>query len=119
MVKNFHISKTRSKEFPYIVYSLDYSRLDDYIFDVSDFLKSKSYKGVVLFDLLLANGLSDRFYSITFNGNTFDFKSIKHINDISENLIITINSYYSKNRNILNDGILNNSEHYLFSKELA
>ncbi len=119
MVKNFHISKVKSKEFPYIVYSLDSSRLDDYIFDVSDFLKSKSFKGVVLFDLLLANGLSDRFYSISFNGNTFDYKSIKHIDDISENLTTTINSYYSKNRNILNDGVLNNSEHYLFCKELA
>lgn len=119
MIKSFHISKTRYKEFPYIVYSLNSSRLDDYIIDVSDFLKSKSYKGVVFFDLLLANGLSDRFYSITFNGNSFDFNSIKHIDDNSKNLLITINSYYSKNRKILNDGVLSNSEQYFFSKELA
>lgn len=64
-------------------------------------LKSYSFKGNVVFDLLITNGLkaNNRFISCYFNGSYFDWKSIKvlHINNI-----LIHNLYYKDNIDIKN-----------------
>ena len=60
-------------------------------------LKSFKYKGVVLFDLLMANGLHEdnRFFECYFNGEMFEWKSIK----LAPVRRINIHNEYYKNKN--------------------
>lgn len=63
-------------------------------------LKSHSYKGVVLFDLLMSNGLNahNRFIECYFNGELFNWKDIKIV---SVNRVDIHNEYY-RNKNTFN-----------------
>lgn len=62
-------------------------------------LKSHSYKGVVLFDLLMSNGLEyNRFIECYFNGESFNLKDIKVV---SVKRVDIHNEYY-RNKNTFN-----------------
>ncbi|MDI6976067.1 type II toxin-antitoxin system RnlB family antitoxin [Serratia sp. Se-RSBMAAmG] len=62
-------------------------------------LKSHGYKGVVLFDLLMSNGLEyNRFIECYFNGESFNLKDIKVV---SVKRVDIHNEYY-RNKNTFN-----------------
>lgn len=60
-------------------------------------LKSFKYKGVVLFDLLMSNGLhaDNRFIECYFNGETFEWKKIK----VAPVKRVDIHNEYYRNKN--------------------
>jgi len=63
------------------------------------FLKSHSYKGVVLFDLLMSNGIEyNRFIECYFNGESFNRKDIKVV---SVKRVDIHNEYY-RDKNTFN-----------------
>lgn len=120
MEKNsFTIKGTKNKEYPIIVYSLEYATLTDYIIGVEEILNKKSYNGLVLFDLLQSNGLNDRYYVIPFNGVKFEYNKITNKISLSQEVIALTNSFYKKNNNILSNGVLNNLQKLRISKQYA
>jgi len=116
---SFIIKGTKNKEYPIIVYSLEYVTLSDYILGVEEILKLKLYKGIVLFDLLQSNGLNDRYYSIPFNGVKFEYKNVASKISLPQEVIALTNSFYKKNNNILANGVLNNVQKLRLSKQYA
>ena len=64
MKDSYRIVERNTKEFKYIVYSLDYLRLEEYIYEVVDILKEKQFKGLILFDLFMCNGdnINNRYF---------------------------------------------------------
>lgn len=119
MIKKYDIVKFNYKEFQFIVFSLDRTRLDDYIIEVGNKLRKKQFKGLVLFDLLLSNGPSDRYYTIIFNGDSFEFATIKAVLTPNKEIILISKKFYSKNFEFLNKGILSSAQKYILNKELS
>ena len=118
MEKNlYEIDIVESLEFPLIVYSRDVNTMSDYIFEVGEKLQKKKYIGNVLFDLLLSNGLSDRYYSLIFNGASFEFSSLKKV-EVSHELYCVSNLFYRNNVHLLKTSVLTKVQLSLFVKEL-
>ena len=115
--KSFEIKQTKNKEYPIIVYSLEYATLSDYILAVEEILKEKSFNGIVLFDLLQSNGLNDRYYTIPFNGIKFEYNTIGRKISLTQEVISLTNSFYKKNNKILVNGVLNNVQKLRLSKQ--
>lgn len=116
--KAFEIGSLNKRKKQAIVYSTNYLRLDDYINDVAFLLKEKSFKGKVIFDLLLSNGNSfNRFIEMLFNGDAFEIKTTKVINDIDDTIINNSLDFYSSHASYLEDSVLSKSQKFLVKKK--
>lgn len=103
----FEIKIVESYEYQIIVFSRDSSTISDYISDVAEKLSERHYKGHVLFDLLLSNGLEDRYYVLDFNGDSFDYKTLHKLAKTSCQLFNISNRYYKEHIKLLRSSILN------------
>jgi hypothetical protein len=77
-------------------------------------LKEQKYTGIVLFDLLLSNGINNRFYSFIFNGEKFDYKSGKQVTALPQNVIKKANEHQVKNKIGVENSILTRTEKMRF-----
>ncbi len=112
----FFIEKKRTKDYPVLVYSLGYHQISDFIKPLEGKLKEQKYTGIVLFDLLLSNGLNNRFFSMVFNGEKFDYKSGKQVTSLPLNIVKKANEYQTKNKIGVENSILTRSEKMVFSR---
>ena len=110
----FFIEKNRIKEYPVLVYSSGYHQISDFIKPLENKLKEQKYTGIVLFDLLLSNGINNRFYSFIFNGDKFDYKSGKQVTALPHNVIKKANEHQVKNKIGVENSILTKTEKMLF-----
>jgi hypothetical protein len=114
----FEIKIVESYEYQIIVFSKDSSTISDYISDVAKKLSERHYRGHVLFDLLLSNGLDDRYYVLNFNGNSFDYKTLHKLANTSYQLLNISNRYYKEHIRLLKSSILNKYQKNEFIKLL-
>lgn len=69
---------TTAHQYPYIIASTTYINPLPYIFEIKETLLDNDFKGDILVDLLLSNGFTyNRFLTVTFDGNDFDFFNAK------------------------------------------
>ena len=95
----------------YLVISNDYTRIDELLPELSNDLKKRNIKGEILFDLLLSNGNnSSRFFKIHFNGAIFDLPTLRKTSIPDESILLKINSYLKKNKELLKNSVLSNAE---------
>lgn len=106
----YEIQMLDSLEYNVIVYSRAANTISDYIKEVSVQLVSKNYIGIVLFDLLLSNGINDRYYILNFNGSQFEYNTLRKLNIISNKIYNTSNNYYKNNLNLLESSILTSKQ---------
>ena len=99
-----------SLEYNVIVYSRAANTISDYIREVAGQLVSRNYIGLVLFDLLLSNGINDRYYVLNFNGSQFEYKTLRKLNIISNKIYNTSNNYYRNNLSLLESSILTSKQ---------
>lgn len=102
----FEIKIVESYEYQIIVFSKDSSTISDYISDVAEKLSERRYRGHVLFDLLLSNGLDDRYYVLNFNGDSFDYKTLHKLGNTSCQLFNISNRYYKEHIKLLRSSAL-------------
>jgi hypothetical protein len=108
MKKPYKIVNSENK---IIVLPLSNNRLDELCLSVEKTLKKKNYLGKVLFDLLMSNGLtSNRFVSISFKTDKFDYSTIKEETKVDENTFDLSNAFYSKKRAIIDTSCLSRVE---------
>lgn len=62
---------------------------------VKKHLIKKGYEGSVFFDMLVLNGLNNRFLSIEFKNNRFDYLKAKEVK-LKDGIVEFSNTYYSK-----------------------
>ena len=102
----YEIQVLDSLEYNIIVYSRAANTISDYIKEVAVQLISKNYTGLVLFDLLLSNGVNDRYYILNFNGYQFEYNTLRKLDIISHKIRNTSNNYYRNNISLLESSIL-------------
>lgn len=119
MTNNKYIlQKIENNEFGFLALSLDYSRLDEYICDVEMELKNKRYIGKIIFDLLVINGINDRFYSCSFDGSKILLNSLSCLKDVDSCLQKVSSSFYLSNFEIINDSYISKQSKFLIKKKL-
>lgn len=97
----YEIQVLDSLEYKIIVYSRGINTLSDYVKEVASQLLLRNYTGVVLFDLLLSNGVNDRYYILNFNGRSFEYDTLRKLNMISNKIHNISNNYYKSNIDLL------------------
>ena len=102
----YEIQVLDSLEYNVIVYSRAANTISDYIKEVAGQLVSRNCTGLVLFDLLLSNGINDRYYILNFNGSQFEYKTLRKLDIISNKIFDTSNNYYRNNISLLESSIL-------------
>ncbi|MFY7987715.1 MAG: type II toxin-antitoxin system RnlB family antitoxin [Flavobacterium sp.] len=92
-------------QYDFLLISTDMSRLEDYLIDVENDLKLSNRKCYILFDLLLNNSISDRFYKCFFDGNKFNLKTLSRVSDkeLNNELLKLSTSYYYNNIDLFED----------------
>lgn len=115
-MKNYEIQKVDYQEYPYVIFSTSYVNPIEDIDDIEEELKPL-FKGKVVFDLLLSNGLtSNRFVEAEFDGTRFNHASFKALKDVNDLIIREATNFYSIHSELLKNGILSNAHQFLIKK---
>jgi len=81
------------------------------LLELSGVLKEKQYFGEVLFDLLCVNGnTQNRFISMFFNGENFDYKSTKLPVNLSKSIMSSQDAFYQKHSTFIINSVLSTTE---------
>ncbi|MEK1828758.1 type II toxin-antitoxin system RnlB family antitoxin [Priestia megaterium] len=115
---NSYIIQTNSESAAYgfVIYSVSYVSPIQNLKPIGKELRHVKFKGKVLFDLLLCNGLaSNRFIEVEFTGFNFKFDSFKVI-EASEEQREQSARFYKNNEALLNRGILPDAIQFLIKK---
>lgn len=119
MEKAFQIGTLSKRAQALIIYSTNYLRFEDYIDELAIDLIKKSFKGNVILDLLLSNGIAkNRFIEVPFDGQRFQLKSLKILKDVDEDIKNASLRFYISHQDILNNGVLNKAQKFLIKKGL-
>ena len=120
MNKQYNLKKISDPECQYIIFSVDYHRIEDYISDLSKELSRKSYSGTVMFDLLLSNGMnSDRYVKASFDGSKFLLKTMVTVDNVDERIRTLSLKFYQKKPEYLENSILSRAQKFLIRRKLA
>lgn len=96
-MKRYHIINLDSDSRKVVVATSYVSPLSE-IASISDELREISYKGDVIFDLLLSNGFSsNRFLRISFNGEILEHSGIEILTQMESNILNEIYTFLSEN----------------------
>lgn len=117
-MNSYQIILKRSSKYQAVIYAVSYNNPIQDIHEISEYIrKQTNIAGYVLFDLLLSNGENfNRFAEGYFDGYEIKYSSIKVIELDDAKILQDVNSYYKKNRQVLNNGILSPSEKFKYAK---
>lgn len=118
MNMKYSIIKTEDPNYKFISLSLDRSTIDEYMYDLEEELKSHHYSGMVIFDLMLSHGASDRFYEAQFSGDRFTPLSFNKKNVIPNELLIYSSEFFSHNLDVIENGVLTPPQKFFFKKKI-
>jgi hypothetical protein len=105
----YSIQKINNHEF--LVITKDYTRFDELLPALSNDLKKKKVKGDIVFDLLLSNGNnSTRYFHVYYNGEAFDLRTLKKINNPNIFILQKVKTYLKKNKELLQNSVLTQAE---------
>lgn len=113
-MKNYEIQKVDNPEgYPFVVFSTSYVSPIEGISEIEGELEN-NFRGKVLFDLLLSNGLSsNRFLEADFDGKHFDYTSFKTLLEVNIEVRKELTEFYQKNVEYLKNSVLPNAHQYL------
>ena len=115
----YRLRKLSKSNFQYIVLSLNSIRIDNYLDEIESSLATKKIKGSIIFDLLIMNGMNDRYYSADFDGAKFNLSSFKLIKSNDETVFKTSNTFFSKHIALIEQSSLPKTKKFLIKKQLA
>ncbi len=113
------LQKIENNEFGFLALSIDYSRLDEYIYDIEKELKIKKYKGKVVFDLLANNGINDRFYFCMFDGKKIVLNTLSAIENLNIEIEKISSNFYLANFDIISNSYISKQSKFLIKKKLS
>jgi len=120
MKKQYQLTAFNGEPYKYVSFSVDYSRPEEYLSDIARELARKKFKGYVLFDLLLCNGLnSERYVKSYFNGDSFQRDSFFTLSDKELDDTIkqfTFKFYSSKHELLESSTLLSRAQKFLVRK---
>ena len=103
-----------------IVIGKTYCGIDYYISELEIELDRRQFRGEIIFDLLLANGLfnQNRFIQSYYFGNKIINFEVLNIKSIKLEYKRYVNNYYLKNLDILGNGILRTKDIEILKRKL-
>ncbi len=113
------LQKIENNEFGFLALSIDYSRLDEYIYDIEKELKIKKYKGKVIFDLLANNGMNDRFYFCMFDGKKIVLNTLSAIENLNSEIEKISSNFYLAHFDIISNSYISKQSKFLIKKKLS
>ena len=111
------LQKIENNEFGFLALSVDYSRLDEYIFDIEKDLKKTKYKGKVVFDLLANNGINDRFYFCMFDGKKIVLNTLSAISELNRDIEKISSNFYLSHFDIINNSFISKQSKFIIKKK--
>jgi hypothetical protein len=112
------LKELNDQEFGFLSLSIDYTRLDEYLFELEKDLKKRGFKGKLIFDLLMNNGINDRYYNAFFNGENFELSSLNFITNLNDKILKTSSEYYLANFNLIQESFMSKQSKFIIKKEL-
>ena len=113
-MKAFEIGKLNAQKNQIVVYSTNILSVEQCTEHLVESLKKMNFRGVVLFDLLLSNGNTDkRFCSMSFNGHSFDKNSKNVIQNMDSSILKESTEFYKKHSSYVENSVLTKSQKYL------
>ncbi len=105
---NYHLKMLCDK---LIVSSTSYINPLESLHNIAKDIMKAQYSGEVVFDLLCANGeSSNRFISIIFNGESFEYNTVKQIDNPCASLVLEQNKFYRLNKEFIKCSVLPKSD---------
>jgi hypothetical protein len=107
--KPYYIQKLDDRRI--LVFGKDYSRIEEHFSLIAKDLRSKKFEGEIIFDLLLSNGNNrSRFCKAFFDGKALVLQTFKKTPSLENAVILKVNSIIRKHKEILSQGVLNQSD---------
>lgn len=104
-------------KYKYVVVATSYVNPVDELYNIETDLRQQKFIGHVVFDLLLCNGITDnRYIEVYFNGNTFDIRQSKTLNDIDIEAKKAVYAFYISHTNMLEYSNLPKAQQFLLKK---
>ncbi len=115
-MKAFQIEKVNDTDYSIIVMSTSYINPLDEIEEIENYLR-ENFKGKVLFDMLLKNGLSsNRFMEAVFDGQKFDRNSFTTLSEVDYRIKEFAAKFYRRHKELLDYSILPKAYQFLIKK---
>ncbi|MED4990887.1 type II toxin-antitoxin system RnlB family antitoxin [Parageobacillus toebii] len=116
-MKNYIIDEQKGcKKYPFIIFSISYISPLEEIDLIEKELKCR-YKGKILFDLLLSNGIStNRYLEAEFNGENFILSSFKPLIQVDYTIKERAAIFYREHAEYLKNSVLPNAYRFLIKK---
>ena len=107
-------------EYKLLVLSVSYISPFDEIEELENDLREMNFKGIVLFDLILCNGVSpNRFIKSYFDGNSFYSNTFEIVSNIKDNIKLISSNFYKNNSDLIDKGVLSKPHSFLLKKGVA
>ncbi len=94
-------------------------RITDVLNDVEINIKKKRHFGNVIFDLLLSNGIGNRFFEIPFTNDKLELNKIKKVEQPESKVLLKANNYFLENKSFLDTAILTRLEKNIIRTNLT
>ena len=112
-MKPYRVISTET-EYKLLVLSVSYISPFDEIEKLENDLREMNFKGIVLFDLILCNGIgSDRFIKAYFDGNSFDSNTFEIVSNIKDDIKLISSNFYKDNSDLIDKGVLSKQQSFL------
>jgi hypothetical protein len=106
-----------NNDYKYVVFATSYENPVGELDEIEYDLATKKYSGIVLFDLLLCNGMnSNRYIEMVFDGEHFDIFTSRVLKKPSEMIEEFINQYLKNKPLLLQNSVLPNAQRYLLQR---
>lgn len=94
-------------------------RLPEVINLVQDKIKGKNYSGKIIFDLIVNNGLSNRFFEIPCNQNGLNIRELKKVTSLNISVTKSADEYYKQHIDIIRNSYISRVEKARVLKALS
>lgn len=118
-MKPYTLISTKT-EYKLLVLSVSYISPFDEIEELENDLREMNFKGIVLFDLILCNGVSpNRFIKSYFDGNSFYSNTFEIVNNIKDDVKLISSNFYKNNSDLIDKGVLSKPYSLLLKKRYS
>lgn len=115
---NYSIVLTKDKRYDAIIYANSYISPIQDINEISLELSRLHIEGVVLFDMLLANGDNfNRFAEVYYDGTQIHLEKMEIIEVYDKCFLNEVNCFYKQNIDLLDNSVLSLSQRFSYSNK--
>ncbi|APT75264.1 hypothetical protein LN42_01785 [Marinitoga sp. 1137] len=118
-MESFKIKKIKNEKYEYLVLSISYINPFEELDKIEKKLKTRKYKGYILFDLYLSHVNNNyRFAEGYFDGEKFVKSKFKWLSDIGENIKKISYKFFSDHPDYIDNSLLSSVDKLYFKEKM-